>query len=220
MRRPSGTDTGTGTGAGKSHLLIALGTEAAVAGYRVKYVLATKLVNARGKRHPVAVFTTARSAGRCHDADGAAALHYTRRPTPCAADAPEQAAHGPAPGEPVAAERGHQLPRRGSCSPDERGELRERGGGETGAPGSCGRQKNPERHRYSCASTTIGGRVEAQRLVSPDRCIGGSARSGLWSRAGEAFMLAPLRARPAHGRHVLGLIPALCALWRPVVEDA
>lgn len=157
MRRPSGTDTGTGTGAGKSHLLIALGTEAAVAGYRVKYVLATKLVNARGKRHPVAVFTTARSAGRCHDADGAAALHYTRRPTPCAADAPEQAAHGPAPGEPVAAERGHQLPRRGSCSPDERGELRERGGGETGAPGSCGRQKNPERHRYSCASTTIGG---------------------------------------------------------------
>ncbi|MFC5901594.1 ATP-binding protein [Streptomyces zhihengii] len=29
----------------KSHLLIALGTEAAMAGYRVKYVLATKLVN-------------------------------------------------------------------------------------------------------------------------------------------------------------------------------
>ncbi|WP_412516430.1 IS21-like element helper ATPase IstB [Actinomadura madurae] len=30
---------------GKSHLLIALGTEAAMAGYRVKYTLATKLVN-------------------------------------------------------------------------------------------------------------------------------------------------------------------------------
>lgn len=30
---------------GKSHLLIALGTEAAIAGFRVKYVLATKLVN-------------------------------------------------------------------------------------------------------------------------------------------------------------------------------
>jgi DNA replication protein DnaC len=34
-------DSGTGT----SHLLIALGTEAAMAGFRVKYVLATKLVN-------------------------------------------------------------------------------------------------------------------------------------------------------------------------------
>ncbi|MFI0355954.1 ATP-binding protein [Actinomadura sp. 9N407] len=34
-----------GSGTGKSHLLIALGTEAAVAGYRVKYTLATKLVN-------------------------------------------------------------------------------------------------------------------------------------------------------------------------------
>lgn len=33
------------SGTGKSHLLIALGTEAATAGYRVKYVLATKLVN-------------------------------------------------------------------------------------------------------------------------------------------------------------------------------
>ncbi len=33
------------SGTGKSHLLIALGTEAAVAGFRVKYVLATKLVN-------------------------------------------------------------------------------------------------------------------------------------------------------------------------------
>lgn len=32
-------------GTGKSHLLIALGTEAAMAGYRVKYVLATKLAN-------------------------------------------------------------------------------------------------------------------------------------------------------------------------------
>ncbi|MFJ2828526.1 IS21-like element helper ATPase IstB [Streptomyces sp. NPDC087263] len=32
-------------GTGKSHLLIALGTEAAMAGFRVKYVLATKLVN-------------------------------------------------------------------------------------------------------------------------------------------------------------------------------
>lgn len=32
-------------GTGKSHLLIALGTEAAMAGYRVKYTLATKLVN-------------------------------------------------------------------------------------------------------------------------------------------------------------------------------
>jgi DNA replication protein DnaC len=32
-------------GTGKSHLLIALGTEAAMAGYRVKSVLATKLVN-------------------------------------------------------------------------------------------------------------------------------------------------------------------------------
>ncbi|WP_280499065.1 IS21-like element helper ATPase IstB [Nocardia farcinica] len=33
------------SGTGKSHLLIALGTEAAMRGYRVKYTLATKLVN-------------------------------------------------------------------------------------------------------------------------------------------------------------------------------
>ncbi|WP_159045061.1 ATP-binding protein [Streptomyces sp. NRRL F-5122] len=33
------------SGTGKSHLLIALGTEAAMAGFRVKYVRATKLVN-------------------------------------------------------------------------------------------------------------------------------------------------------------------------------
>ncbi|MDQ1042548.1 DNA replication protein DnaC [Streptomyces sp. V4I2] len=33
------------SGTGKSHLLIALGTEAAMAGYRVLYKLATKLVN-------------------------------------------------------------------------------------------------------------------------------------------------------------------------------
>ncbi len=33
------------SGAGKSHMLIALGNEAAMAGYRVMYVLATKLVN-------------------------------------------------------------------------------------------------------------------------------------------------------------------------------
>ncbi|WP_276204646.1 IS21-like element helper ATPase IstB [Streptomyces kanamyceticus] len=33
------------SGTGRSHLLIALGTEAAIAGFRVKYVLATKLVN-------------------------------------------------------------------------------------------------------------------------------------------------------------------------------
>ena len=33
------------SGTGKSHLLIALGTEAAMAGYRVKYTLAAKLVN-------------------------------------------------------------------------------------------------------------------------------------------------------------------------------
>jgi DNA replication protein DnaC len=33
------------SGTGKSHLLIALGTEAAMRGFRVKYVLATKLVN-------------------------------------------------------------------------------------------------------------------------------------------------------------------------------
>ncbi|WP_171171845.1 IS21-like element helper ATPase IstB [Streptomyces sp. I05A-00742] len=33
------------SGTGKSHLLIALGTKAAMAGFRVKYVLATKLVN-------------------------------------------------------------------------------------------------------------------------------------------------------------------------------
>jgi DNA replication protein DnaC len=33
------------SGTGKSHLLIALGTEAAMAGFRVKYVLAAKLVN-------------------------------------------------------------------------------------------------------------------------------------------------------------------------------
>src|SRR6202007_2887157 len=33
------------SGTGKSHLLIALGTEAPMAGYRVRYVLATKLVN-------------------------------------------------------------------------------------------------------------------------------------------------------------------------------
>ncbi|HEY0530089.1 MAG TPA: ATP-binding protein [Actinoplanes sp.] len=34
-----------GSGSAKSHLLIALGTEAAMAGFRVRYVLATKLVN-------------------------------------------------------------------------------------------------------------------------------------------------------------------------------
>jgi len=33
------------SGTGKSHLLIALGTEAAMAGYRVRYILAAKLVN-------------------------------------------------------------------------------------------------------------------------------------------------------------------------------
>jgi DNA replication protein DnaC len=33
------------SGTGKSDLLIALGTEAAMAGHRVRYVLATKLVN-------------------------------------------------------------------------------------------------------------------------------------------------------------------------------
>jgi DNA replication protein DnaC len=33
------------SGTGKSHLLIALGTEAAMKGFRVKYTLATKLVN-------------------------------------------------------------------------------------------------------------------------------------------------------------------------------
>ncbi|ORB75348.1 ATP-binding protein, partial [Mycobacterium timonense] len=33
------------SGTGKSHLLIALGTEAAMAGFRVKYTLAAKLVN-------------------------------------------------------------------------------------------------------------------------------------------------------------------------------
>ncbi|UXY24341.1 IS21-like element helper ATPase IstB [Streptomyces cynarae] len=33
------------SGTGKSHLLIALGTEAAMAGFRVKYTLATRLVN-------------------------------------------------------------------------------------------------------------------------------------------------------------------------------
>jgi hypothetical protein len=33
------------SGTGMSHLLVALGTEAAMAGYRVRYVLATKLVN-------------------------------------------------------------------------------------------------------------------------------------------------------------------------------
>ncbi|GAA2644125.1 hypothetical protein GCM10010307_48210 [Streptomyces vastus] len=33
------------SGTGKSHLLIALGTEAAMAGFRVKHTLATKLVN-------------------------------------------------------------------------------------------------------------------------------------------------------------------------------
>ncbi|KOG44882.1 hypothetical protein ADK75_33930 [Streptomyces virginiae] len=33
------------SGTGKSRLLIALSAEAAMAGYRVKYVLATKLVN-------------------------------------------------------------------------------------------------------------------------------------------------------------------------------
>lgn len=35
------------SGTGKSHLLIALGTEAAMAGYRVRYTLATKLVKAQ-----------------------------------------------------------------------------------------------------------------------------------------------------------------------------
>jgi hypothetical protein len=33
------------SGTGKSHLLIALGTEAAISGFRVKYTLATKLAN-------------------------------------------------------------------------------------------------------------------------------------------------------------------------------
>jgi hypothetical protein len=33
------------SGTGKSHLLIALGTEAAMRGFRVRYTLATKLVN-------------------------------------------------------------------------------------------------------------------------------------------------------------------------------
>ncbi|MET9243026.1 ATP-binding protein [Nonomuraea sp. NPDC003709] len=33
------------SGTGKSHLLIALGTEAALAGFKVKYTLAAKLVN-------------------------------------------------------------------------------------------------------------------------------------------------------------------------------
>jgi DNA replication protein DnaC len=33
------------SGTGKSHLLIALGTAAAERGYRVRYTLATKLVN-------------------------------------------------------------------------------------------------------------------------------------------------------------------------------
>jgi DNA replication protein DnaC len=33
------------SGTGKSHLLIALGTEAAMHGFRVRYVLAAKLVN-------------------------------------------------------------------------------------------------------------------------------------------------------------------------------
>lgn len=33
------------SGTGKSHMLIALGTEAAMQGYRVRYTLATKLVN-------------------------------------------------------------------------------------------------------------------------------------------------------------------------------
>lgn len=33
------------SGTGKSHMLIALGTEAAMKGYRVRYTLATKLVN-------------------------------------------------------------------------------------------------------------------------------------------------------------------------------
>jgi hypothetical protein len=36
-----------GSGTGKSHLLIALGTEAAKAGYRVRYTLAARLVNKR-----------------------------------------------------------------------------------------------------------------------------------------------------------------------------
>lgn len=33
------------SGTGRSHMLIALGTEAAMKGYRVRYTLATKLVN-------------------------------------------------------------------------------------------------------------------------------------------------------------------------------
>lgn len=41
IRRDGLGDSGTG----KSHLLIALGTEAVMAGYRVKYTLATKLAN-------------------------------------------------------------------------------------------------------------------------------------------------------------------------------
>ncbi len=38
------------SGTGKSHLLIALGTEAAMQGHRVKYTLATKLVEAADQK--------------------------------------------------------------------------------------------------------------------------------------------------------------------------
>lgn len=38
------------SGTGKAHLLIALGTEAAMAGFRVRYILATKLVEAADEK--------------------------------------------------------------------------------------------------------------------------------------------------------------------------
>lgn len=45
---------------GKPHLLIALGAEAAMAGYRVKYILAASLVNelVLGKPSPATAATT------------------------------------------------------------------------------------------------------------------------------------------------------------------
>ena len=45
LRLIGDSGTGTGTGTGKSHLLIALDTEAAMRGFRVRYPLVTKLVN-------------------------------------------------------------------------------------------------------------------------------------------------------------------------------
>ncbi|BBY58501.1 hypothetical protein MSAR_16370 [Mycolicibacterium sarraceniae] len=74
------------SGTGKSHLLIALGTEAAMAGFRVKYTLAAKLVNELVEAADEMTLTkTIARYGRvdllCIDELGYMALDKTRRRT-------------------------------------------------------------------------------------------------------------------------------------------